>query len=854
MRRSSRPAVRWFAAGLTAAASAWSAVPSLAAAPVVGNSAYSYSTPAGEQFFALAVRATQLAEAHRPADRHVLLVDTSASQTGVHRERSLAVVEALLAALPAKATVSAFAVDVAAEPLTDGFLPVGEARTVVRDGLARRTPLGATDLAAGLNEALETFGTDAAGSVIYVGDGMSAANLLRSGELQPLTTALRERKIPVHAFAVGPNTDWRLLGVLAHQTGGWIDLDDDDAQADVSGRHLAEAATAPVVYPETLATDGSAKFLVGEALPPLRGDRETIFLGRGAVPTELRLTAGGEAAVVEINEAQTMEDRPVVRTLALAAERTNGLEMPAAGIDLLEAANAAVDRTIEGLAAAGTAAAKSNSIDQAKELLVSLENADPSGGATVQLRTALAQVEDVVPPPAAAPAAPQPAGGLIGAEIERQRILTQQMALETNDLIAQARQVRQSDPAGALNMLRRQENLVRLSSDIDPEARRQLLRRLGNEIIISENVREKNEQNTILRQERLAQIEAEQRMIDRMLLEEEQLHQLIERVRSLMDMGYHGDDAAFGEARTVANAAIDLRPGNGPATAALFTATAADQLNKMFRLRSLREDRFLETLYQTELSHVPFPDDPPIVYPAPEVWQALTERRAQYKSVSLESTSPAEEKIRAELLKPTQLAFPNTPLRTALEYLADSHGINIIVDETALADEGISIDDTVDVTLDGITLRSGLKILLEPYALTYVIEDEVMKITTQTIADEIQTVRVYPVGDLVIPIIFMGGGMGGMGGGMGGMGGGMGMGGGGFFSVPAPLIPQMDQPRPANARDVPQIPANERPIDDTEIQGLLDGVLSEQAATETAFGQAFASIRDLEGESAGKKK
>src|SRR5438105_3048356 len=64
-----------------------------------------------------------------------------------------------------------------------------------------------------------------------------------------------------------------------------------------------------------------------------------------------------------------------------------------------------------------------------------------------------------------------------------------------------------------------------------------------------------------------------------------------------------------------------------------------------------------------------------------------------------------------------------------------------------------------------------------------------MKITTSTKAGEKLSTRVYPVGDLVIPIITprAGGGgmgmMGGMGGGGGGMGGGMGgggMGGGGM--------------------------------------------------------------------------
>ena len=103
--------------------------------------------------------------------------------------------------------------------------------------------------------------------------------------------------------------------------------------------------------------------------------------------------------------------------------------------------------------------------------------------------------------------------------------------------------------------------------------------------------------------------------------------------------------------------------------------------------------------------------------------------------------------------------------------------------------------------ISGISLRSALRLLLGDIDLTYLIKDEVMKITTKEKAAENMIIKVYPVGDLVMPLNSMGGGMmggmgggmgggmmGGMGGGMGGMGGGMGgMGGGGmgggFFNV-----------------------------------------------------------------------
>ena len=61
--------------------------------------------------------------------------------------------------------------------------------------------------------------------------------------------------------------------------------------------------------------------------------------------------------------------------------------------------------------------------------------------------------------------------------------------------------------------------------------------------------------------------------------------------------------------------------------------------------------------------------------------------------------------------------------------------------------------------------------MLRDLGLTYVIQDEVLQITTPDEAEGRLVTKVYPVADLVIPIQSMGGGMGMMGGMMGGMGG-----------------------------------------------------------------------------------
>ena len=274
-----------------------------------------------------------------------------------------------------------------------------------------------------------------------------------------------------------------------------------------------------------------------------------------------------------------------------------------------------------------------------------------------------------------------------------------------------------------------------------------------------------------------------------------------------MQEGRHGRDEGYAEAQLVADVAIDMRPGEGSSMAARFDAESALQLTRAYRLRARRADEFLEVLHQVELSHIPFPDEPPLRYPPAAVWKALSERRRQWVHVDLKRTSSNEKRIQKALTETTEVSFTDNPLEEALNYLEDLHHIEIWVDRQALQDEGVATDQQVSLVMTGISLRSALRLLLEPLGLTYLIEDEVLKITTQAKADEKLSTRVYPVADLVIPIRIpqapmmggmmggrgggMGGGMGGMGGGMGGMGmGGMGgMGGGmGMFSVPAETI------------------------------------------------------------------
>jgi hypothetical protein len=122
-----------------------------------------------------------------------------------------------------------------------------------------------------------------------------------------------------------------------------------------------------------------------------------------------------------------------------------------------------------------------------------------------------------------------------------------------------------------------------------------------------------------------------------------------------------------------------------------------------------------------------------------------------HHTFDLSSRAPAARKIEQALDDPqgVDIDFIDQPLKEAFEYLADAHGIPILIDVQALTDEGVQTDEPLNLVLSKMTLRSALNIMLDPLGLTYVIEDEVLMITTQVVADEQLETRVYDVRPLI---------------------------------------------------------------------------------------------------------
>lgn len=111
------------------------------------------------------------------------------------------------------------------------------------------------------------------------------------------------------------------------------------------------------------------------------------------------------------------------------------------------------------------------------------------------------------------------------------------------------------------------------------------------------------------------------------------------------------------------------------------------------------------------------------------------------------SNSAAHARIRRALDQPVQLHFVDSPLSEVVDFLKTTAAIPIVIDKRALDDVGLGSDTPVTFSVDGITLRSALRLLLHDLELTYVVRDEVLLITTPEAAETEVETRLYGVSE-----------------------------------------------------------------------------------------------------------
>lgn len=120
-----------------------------------------------------------------------------------------------------------------------------------------------------------------------------------------------------------------------------------------------------------------------------------------------------------------------------------------------------------------------------------------------------------------------------------------------------------------------------------------------------------------------------------------------------------------------------------------------------------------------------------------------------FSSTGSPESDIARRQIEQALKKPVSIEMADGTLQEAIAQLRKTAGINIVIDAAALEDEGVTTDVKVSLHLSGVSLRSALKNLLSPFNLATLVEDEVLKVTSQLQAKGGMLAVAYQVVDFV---------------------------------------------------------------------------------------------------------
>lgn len=140
---------------------------------------------------------------------------------------------------------------------------------------------------------------------------------------------------------------------------------------------------------------------------------------------------------------------------------------------------------------------------------------------------------------------------------------------------------------------------------------------------------------------------------------------------------------------------------------------------------------------------------PPVVSPsvpksvAPEAKPSLKMSQQTF----FPERTPFELKFQAKLSETMEIEFVDAPLEDVIDYFQEFSGVSFVALKKQLEEEGITMDDSVNVEIPEISFKSALSLVLKPLGLTYVVEGDYVMITTEYAADEILKTKVYPVGD-----------------------------------------------------------------------------------------------------------
>lgn len=227
---------------------------------------------------------------------------------------------------------------------------------------------------------------------------------------------------------------------------------------------------------------------------------------------------------------------------------------------------------------------------------------------------------------------------------------------------------------------------------------------------------------------------------------EQQLQKLVEDYNQLVD------EERFPEASRIAKQAYDLAPETEIASMLREKALFMQRNYMNEQLKGRKEDGFWKSIYDAQASSVPGDFDKPMTIGDGESFLERANRRQQVLEGN-KYASPAEAAIWNTLRNEQVQGEYRGTLNEAIEQLSRQANVNIIFDNLALTAENITTDSPVNVPIKSpISLKSALQIILDQQGLAFMVENEVIKVTSRDAMSVNTKTKTYYIGDLVMPM------------------------------------------------------------------------------------------------------
>lgn len=341
-------------------------------------------------------------------------------------------------------------------------------------------------------------------------------------------------------------------------------------------------------------------------------------------------------------------------------------------------------------------------------------------------------------------APPTGGGSLLETADSAQQVLVRQLSADVGKKTLQAREMRESEPKAALDLLKKLQTEIE-TSQLSDEYRRQLVRRTERAIAETEKYINDNRAQIELDEKNAAVLaEIDRERATRLKLQNKKA-EYVDKFNRLRD------EHRYREAELVAKQLYELMPND---EIALMLWQNAKFLRREFMNREMkiaREEGTFLALQEADMAATPnVSDGEELVYDQ-KSWDLLKNRKALSDRSGRKTQREIE--IEQKLKMPVQLKYTDRPLSEVIEGLSQMTGVNIHLDQRGLNQEGVSSDTPITIDLNQeVMLKSALNLILEQLHLSYIVKDEVLKITSEQLRDGEIYPETYYVADLVTPI------------------------------------------------------------------------------------------------------